>query len=115
MAARRYPGLSAIVVLAAVLIALGWLGFATHDEPSGRHTANQHLAAARVALEHETVRVHALSARLERAALIAGRQRATAIAATASAVRARAAERKLTQARRRHHHRAAMIKGHRKA
>ena len=97
VAARRHAALSASVVLAAALIAVGWLGLATHHELSARHTADQH-PAARAALEHETARIHTLSALPDRAALSAGRQHATAIPTTAPRPRARAIERKATEA-----------------
>jgi hypothetical protein len=99
VAARPYAALTALGVLAMLLIALGWFGLEIRDASGARRVAEQRLTAATAALEHDRARIDFLSAQLYRAAVISRRQQETATAAKNP--RPQAAERKPARGRRR--------------
>ena len=69
LAATRYGALVALAAVAAVLLALSWLGLALRDASAGRHAAERARSAAAAALRRDQARIDALSAQLGRAAL----------------------------------------------
>jgi hypothetical protein len=103
VAARPYAPLTALIALialAGLLIALGWLGLAFTDASAARRVAEQRLAVATAMLRHDRARIDALSAQLHQAALAAGRQQPIATAAHA---RRPTAERTPARGRHRRH------------
>ncbi|MGA2014747.1 MAG: hypothetical protein ABSH51_30055 [Solirubrobacteraceae bacterium] len=75
--------LIALIALAGLLIALGWLGLAFTDASAARRVAERRLAVATAMLRHDRARIDALSAQLSEAALTARRQQTTETAAHA--------------------------------
>jgi hypothetical protein len=99
VAARPYAALTALGVLAMLLIALGWLGLEIRKASGARRVAELRLTAATAALKHDRMRIDVPSAQLSQEALSARRQQEAATAAKNP--RPQAAERKPARGRRR--------------
>jgi hypothetical protein len=95
LTARRYAPLVAAMTLAAVLIALSWLGLALRHASAARDSAERARIAAATAVSRERARIAGLTAHLTRTEATARhRQQPSATVTATSRVRAIAAERK---------------------
>lgn len=108
LAATRYGALAAAATVAAVLLALSWVGLALRDASTARHSAERARTTATAALTRDHTRIAALHTQLVTANANARRnQRASATARAATAAwraRAIAAEHKLAMNRHRQRH-----------
>ena len=108
LAATRYGALVAAATVAAVLLALSWVGLVLRDASTARDAAERARTAAVAALTREHTRIAELNTQLVTATATARRgQRASATARAATAVwraRAIAAEHKLAVNRHRQRH-----------
>src|SRR5215207_6523526 len=103
LAALPYGALIALIAVAALLLAISWLGVSLRAAAAARDHAQQQQRAAAVALEHARGRIHTLTTQRDRAAAAtrtARRQHAAAAAALATwRTRAGTAQRQLARAR----------------
>jgi hypothetical protein len=105
LATPPYAPLAAVTAVAAMLIALSWLGLALRDAAAGRHSAERAQVAATATLSRDRARIAGLGAQLAQTELNARRQRQASAAATAAwRARALAAEHKLAGNQRRRGH-----------
>jgi len=94
LAARPYGALGAATTLAAMLIALSWLGLALHDGSTARHSAERARTAAAAALTRDQARIAELIAQLTRADAARRQQQASATPTAAWPARAMPADRR---------------------
>jgi hypothetical protein len=106
LAARPHGALSALIAVAALLLAVSWLGFSLRATAAARDHAQQQQRAAAVAFEQAHRRLDTLTAQPVRGAGAAGAaRRQQAAAAAAARWRARAVADRPQQARwARHRH-----------
>jgi hypothetical protein len=108
LAATRYGALVAAATVAAMLLALSWVGLALRDASTADHSAERARTAAVAALTREHTRIAALNTQLATATANARHSRRASATATAAAAawraRAIAAEHKLAPNRHRPRH-----------
>jgi hypothetical protein len=94
LAACPYGALGAATALAAMLIALSWLGLALRDASTSRHSAERARTAAAAKLTRDQLRIAELTVQLTRAEAAPRQQQASATETAALQARAIATERK---------------------
>ena len=81
LAARRYGALSAFVAVAAMLLALSWLGLALRNSAAAHHKAVRRETAATAAIEADRSRIASLNVELQQEAAAVGQAQAQATTA----------------------------------